>query len=224
MTKNKATVPDEEQNPTVQAPPETANGHPPQPVDSALALAAAPLDPFDPASYSRPEDDRLKPTGESLPAAIHCGRPLAAWFFRIHPDPAYRCMVRVFCDRTKSRNGANYLWSPNLPIPDDIDALIRPTLVAAAVTDQQISFLYMVAETSSWYESACTIMKEAMLEWRKQAADKEAGEYVGSPAISDLGEPKFPDVPFRVYLERAFRRHLITTLEDPVVRRIRGVR
>src|ERR1700690_4414915 len=113
MTKtSKATVPDG------LAPHETANGHPLPPVDSALA--AVPLDPFDPASYSRPEDDRLKPIGESLPSAIHCGRPLAEWFFRIHPDTGYRCMVRVFCDRTKSRNGANYLWSPSLPIPGDI--------------------------------------------------------------------------------------------------------
>ena len=34
--------------------------------------SAAPLDPFDPASWVKPEDDRLTPKGDQLPSSIHC--------------------------------------------------------------------------------------------------------------------------------------------------------
>ena len=101
---------------------------------------------------------------------------------------------------------------------------MKETLVAACVNDRGEPFLYSVNCESSWYESAVFIMKEAMTSWQSQTADKTCGEYTSHAAIAELPEPMWPRVEFRTYLERAFRKHLIQSLDQPIVKQMRGAR
>ena len=48
------------------------------------------------------------------------------------------------------------------------------------------------------------------------------GCYVSSLPIAELPEPRFPDAPLRDWLERAFSKRLITSIEHPVVKKLRG--
>jgi hypothetical protein len=185
-------------------------------------------DPFDPRNHKKPQDPRLNPGSDpaahGLPANIEARKPKKPWFIRIHPDPAYRAVLPLYTDDdSKRREGNAYLFTPGLEIPPDLQDLVRDTLVAAAITSSGIPFLYTLNITdSTWYESGVEVFRLATDEWvRVTPAD---GCYVPKPPIAKLGEPNFPDVPFRNWLERAFSKRLIKSLDDPLVKKLRGIR
>jgi hypothetical protein len=101
--------------------------------------------------------------------------------------------------------------------------VVRDTVLAAAITNSGISFLYKLpVSDSSYYESGLEVIRRAIDDWiRVTPAD---GCYVIHPPIAKLDEPHFPAVPFRDYLERAFRKRLIKSLDDPRVKKLRGAR
>jgi len=95
--------------------------------------------------------------------------------------------------------------------------------LAAAITSSGIHFLYRLTVTdSSWYESGVEVLLRATKEWVRVLPSESCYEVV-SP-IAELEEPHFPDVPFRDYLERAFSKRLIKSLDDPMVKKLRGAR
>jgi hypothetical protein len=186
------------------------------------------VDPFDPKNYRKPQGQRLNFGSDQpnlqLPNTIEVRKPKKTWFIRIHPDPNYRAVLPVFTDDdTKRRENNSYLFAPGLEIPADLESLVRDTLVAAAITNSGIPFLYPLSVTdSSWYESGVEVFRRAREEWIR--VTPREGCYEISLPVSKLEEPCFPDVPFREYLERAFSKRLIKSLDDPLVRKLRGIR
>ena len=186
------------------------------------------LDPFDPKNHKKPQDPRLNPGADpavcASPNTIEARKPKKSWFIRIHPDPSYRIVLPLYTDDdAKRRDSSIYLFTPGLEIPPDLEGLVRDTLVAAAITSSGIYFFYILpVSDSTWYESALTVIQRATQEWvRVQPAD---GSYVIYAPIAALEEPRFPDVPFREWLERAFSKRLIKSLDDPLVKKLRGAR
>jgi hypothetical protein len=186
------------------------------------------IDVFDPRNYRKPQDPRLNPGVElvaaGLPNTIEARKPDRAWFIRIHPAQEYRAILPLYVDGDSKRRSSNsYLFVPGLEIPPDLDGLVRDTLVAAATTSSGIHFLYTLSVSdSTWYESGVEVFRRAADEWvRVQPADSC---YVMTPPIANLDEPRFPSVPFRDYLERAFSKRLVKSLDDPLVKKLRGAR
>jgi hypothetical protein len=186
------------------------------------------VDPFDPKNHRKPQDPRLNFGSDQpnlqLPSTIEVRKPKKTWFIRIHPDPNYRAVLRVFTDDDSKRRESNsYLFAPGLEIPPDLEDLVRDTLVAAAITSSGIHFLYWLSVIdSSWYESGVEVFRRAAEEWVRVTPSE--GGYTMKPPIAKLEEPRFPDVPFREYLERAFSKRLIKSLDDPLVKKLRGIR
>jgi|HubBroStandDraft_6_1064221.scaffolds.fasta_scaffold11280_5 hypothetical protein len=185
-------------------------------------------DPFDPRNHKKPQDPRLNPGAGSptsgLPASIEPRKPKKSWFVRIHPDPSYRAVVPLYTDDdAKRREGNSYLFAPGLEIPPDLEDLVRDTLVAAAITSSGIPFLYTLnISDSTWYESGVEVFRVITDEWKRiTSAD---GCYVMKSTIAKLDEPHFPDAPFRDWLECAFSKRLIKSLDDPLVKKLRGGR
>jgi len=192
------------------------------------AQGAPPPDPFDPSNYRKPQDARLNPGAEGaivgLPGTIEPRKPKKSWFIRVHPDPSYRTVLPLYTDDdSKRRENNTYLFSPGLEIPPDLESLVRDHLVAAAITSSGVPFLYTLAVTdSSWYESGLEKILQATTEWiRVTPAD---GCYRADPPIAKLAEPQFPHAPLRDWLERAFSKRLIKSLDDPIVKKLRGAR
>jgi hypothetical protein len=184
------------------------------------------LDPLDPRNYRKPQDRRLNPNldlGSHLPQTLEARRPKKNWFFRIHPDPDYRIILPLYTDDSKQRQSNIYLFSPGLKVPTDIVDLVRDSLVAAAITDEGTSFLYVLPVTNSgWYESGVEIITTATEQWVRQTPGSDG--YIVTKPIAALPEPVFPDVPFRTYLERAFSKRVITSLDHPIIKKLRGDR
>jgi hypothetical protein len=198
-----------------------------KPFDEAPDQGSGEPDPFDPRNHKKSQDPRLNtgagsPTG--LPATIEARKPKKDWFIRVHPDPNYRSVLRLYTsDDAKRREGNSYLFAPSLEIPPDMEDLVRDTLVAAAITSSGIPFLYTLnISDSTWYESGVEVFRLATDDWvRVTPAD---GCYITKPPIARLDEPRFPEAPFRDWLERAFSKRLIKSLDDPLVKKLRGIR
>ena len=183
-------------------------------------------DPFDPENYRKPQDPRLN--GETgtigLPNTIEVRKPKKSWFIRIHPDARYRAVLPLYTDDdSKRRDNNSYLFVPELVTPPDLEGLVRDTLLAAAITSSGIHFLYSLTVTdSSWYESGVEALLRATKEWVRVLPSESCYEVI-SP-IAELEEPHFPDVLFRDYLQHTFSKRLIKSLDDPIVKKLRGAR
>jgi len=189
---------------------------------------SAEIDPFDPQNFKKSQDPRLNPTDQQsscgLPNTIMVGKPKKAWFVRFHADPNYRTVAPIYTDDDTNRRDENsYLFAPGLAIPADIECLVRDTLLVAAVTSAGIPFLYKLPVTDSpWYESGLELILGGMTQWLR--ITPRDGCYVSSLPIAELAEPRFPAAPFRDWLERAFSKRLITSIDHPVVKKLRGAR
>ena len=219
-------VPSTSATPEVQPKPNGGTGELAQP--ATCAHGSPELDPFDPRNHRKPQDARLNPGADpattSLPSTMEARKPKKSSFIRVHPNPNYRAVLPLYTDDdSKRRDNNTYLFAPGLEIPPDLEGLVRDTLVVAAITSFGIPFLYTLAVTdSSWYESGLEVILRATEEWvRVTPAD---GCYKTDPPIAKLDEPRFPDVPFRDWLERAFSKRLIKSLDHPLVKRLRGAR
>jgi hypothetical protein len=216
-----------EQSPQVEQPvtpkPNPQLTEPVQP--AADTNGSQELDPFDPRHHKKPQDPRLNPgsnPASGLPSNIHIGKPRKSWFIRFHPDPSYRAVLPLYSDEdAKRRDNNTYLFAPNLEIPADLEGLVRDTLVVAAINSAGVPFLYALAITdSSWYESGLELILRGTEEWVRVTPVE--GAYKTDPPVAKLDEPHFPDVPLRNYLETAFKKRLITSLEHPLVKKLRG--
>lgn len=73
-----------------------------------------------------------------------------------------------------------------------------------------------------WYRTALVVAEEAKRCWVKLVGNKEAGAYECVRARGDLGEPQWPDKPYKELVRLAFRDHLIDSLDHPVIRELNG--
>ena len=205
------------------------SGNASEPVGSVTHVQSArEVDLFDPRNYKKAQDPRLNPSGDpttsGLPSTPYIGKPKRSWFVRFHPDPSYRSVLPLYTDDdSKPRDSNTYLFIPGLEIPPDLEGLVNDTLVVAAITSAGVPFLYSLrVSDSSWYESGVELIQEGAQTWVRVTPTD--GCYKTDPPIAVLEEPRFPNIPFRDWLERAFSKRLITSLDHPLVRKLRGAR
>jgi len=181
------------------------------------------LDPFDPASYKKVPDPLSEDSvfSNGLPSTLRVGKPHNDWYIRLHPHPDYRLRAKTFVDRdSKSRDC--YLFAPDFEIPEEIDDLVRETLIVPAVARNGIYFLYTLnINESSWYATGKEVVRRGVKEWVRVKCDGEGYE-VKNPQ-SKFPEPVFPDVPLREYLVRAFSKRLVRDANHPLVKRLLGI-
>jgi hypothetical protein len=186
------------------------------------------IDPFDPKNHKKLQDPRLNPDAfasvAALPNTIYVGKPKKSWFCRFQPDPAYRTVLRLYSDDDAKRRDHNpYLFAPDLELPPDLEGLVTETLVVAAINSAGVPFLYMLnVNSSSWYESGLEVIQRGMEQWIRVFSGD--GCYHTKPPISKLDEPRFPEAPFRDWIEHGFAKTLFKSLDDPRVKKLRGAR
>ena len=125
-------------------------------------------------------------------------------------------------DDSKRRENNSYLFAPGLEIPPDLQDLVRDTFVAAAITNLGIPFLYILTVTdSTWYESGVEVIRRATEEWvRVSPAD---GCYVPNLRSRELASRFFRRCRSATGF-RAFSKRLIRSLDDPLIKKLRGAR
>ena len=181
------------------------------------------IDPFDPVAL------RVSPNFETVAVkrvivAVPVRKPKRQEFVRVHPDERYRLETAVI-ELAEERE--TYLVVPALleALADEVK-LVRLHL---AVTRGGGPFFWPVplpgpdGRRNPWHEAAERAAVEATRQWVRLKANMAAGAYDVDVAAAAIGEPEWPELPMKELLKLAFGERMITSIDHPVVKRLRGL-
>ncbi len=186
---------------------------------------AAP-DPFDPASLRLSQDFSASIGVKKTLLTVPVRKPDKSWFVRVHPDAAYRLQTAVI--ELKDERSEVYLVAPPLWPELAAEVTFKPKLLATAINRQGVAFLWEVnlprpdGRADEWSRTALEALDMAGKQWVRVVANMALGGYELYTASGELGEPRWPDMPFRDLLRIAFKDRFITDRSHPVLRRLRG--
>jgi hypothetical protein len=185
---------------------------------------SGPTDPFDIASL-RINPSFLETTGvKKLLTTVPIRRPSRQEFFRVHSAEAYR---NTFAAIDLRDDREVYIVHPAIA-PELAGETIFVTLFTC-INRQGTVFLWPVRlptpedKKSEWWRSAREAAELAMTRWVRMKANMDLGAYDIGAAESTLSEPEWPKHPFQELVRIGFRDSVITTLDHPVVKRLRGL-
>jgi hypothetical protein len=150
-------------------------------------------------------------------------RPSPQDFVRVHPDPKYRenfALVDLKDDRE------DFLVRPEI-LSELVGEVVYKTLFTAT-NRQGIVFLWPVKlpapddRKTEWPRSAREAAEMAMTRWIRMKANMSLGAYEITVAESAMADPVWPDLTFQELVRIAYRERMITTLDHPVIKRLRG--
>jgi hypothetical protein len=196
------------------ATPAAAPPHPP----------AAPPDPFDIASL-RLNPSFLETAGvKKLLTTVPARKPSPQDYVRVHPSPEYRenfAMIDLKDDRE------DYLVQPKI-LPELEGEVVFKTIFTA-INRLGVVFLWPVRlatadeRKTEWSRSAREAAEMAMTRWVRMKANMSLGAYEITVAEGVMADPKWPELSFQELLRIAYRDRMVTTIDHPVVKRLRGL-
>ncbi len=206
------------------SPGSTANGTSPSP------LAATPdtdnMDPFDPARLRLAQDFSAAAGVREILLSVKFCKPSKESFFRVHPSEEYR--IRGGIIELKDDDSATYWVDPELwPAMSD-QPTFSPRAIFTAITRQGMLFLWGCklpgpdGRTPDWVSIPLQAAKLAETQWTQMFWDQTRRQHRVRTAPKLQDEPQFPTKPFPELLRLAFKDRVITSLEDPTLKRLRG--
>jgi hypothetical protein len=150
-------------------------------------------------------------------------KPDKQWFWRVHPDPAYRVETAIL---QLKEDREVYLIDPALW--SELSTEITPSLILFAINRQAVPFLLPITlpgsdgKWNAWHKSLYDAAELAEKKWVRASANMSLGGYDVWEASADLPEPVWPDLSFHQILKVAFKDNVIRTEGHPVIRKLRG--
>ena len=145
-------------------------------------------------------------------------------FVRVHPSPDYRMSAPVIELKDEREE---YIVTKEL-VPELVGEFVSKTLYTA-INRQGITFLWPVrlpdpeGREMEWWRSMREAADLATTQWVRVKANKHLGAYEMFVAESTMSEPVWPEASFQDLVKFAFRDRLITRLDHPVIKRLRGL-
>jgi hypothetical protein len=190
---------------------------------SATPTAAAP-DPFDLASL-RLNPSFLATAGvKKLITTVPARRPNPQDFIRVHPSPEYRADFAMI-DLKDERE--DYIVRPE--IMSQLPGEVVFKTIYTAINRQGVVFLWPVRlpaaddRKSEWLRSAREGAELAMTKWVRFKANMSLGAYEITVAESVMADPVWPDLSYQELVRIGYRDRMVTGVDHPVVRRLRGL-
>jgi len=186
---------------------------------------AATSDPFD-ISRLRLSQDFVAAAGvKKVLNTVPCRKPSKEWFVQTHPDPAYRIQT---CVIELKEDSEIFLIDPSL-WPDLIgESTFSPRALITSINRQGVLFLWPIRLPNSdgrldeWSRSAMEAATFAAGKWLRVQANMSLGAYEVYEAAGQWATPDWPEMPFQQLLKVAFKDRFITTLDHPILKRLRG--
>ena len=182
-----------------------------------------PDNPFDLANL-RLNQNFVESAGvKRLLTTVPVRKPGPQEFVRVHPDVRYReplAVLELKDDREV------YLLPPALA--QELPGEFYMATLYTTISRQNVVFLWPVRLPSSdgrvieWHRSMNEAAERAMASWIRVKANMALGAYEMFEAASTIPDPKWPAVTFPELLRIAFKHRLVTDLDHPVVKRLRG--
>jgi hypothetical protein len=161
---------------------------------------------------------------KKLLTTVPVHKPNQQDFVRVHPNPDYRMnapMIELKTDREE------YIVAR--PLMQELIGEFACKTLFTAINRQSVVFLWPVrlpdpdGRPMEWWRSAREAAELAMTKWVRVKANMNLGAYEMSVARSTMSEPEWPEVSFQEIIRLAFRDCLITSLDHPVIKRLRGL-
>src|SRR5262249_17762684 len=127
----------------------------------------------------------------------------------------------------KDERGELYLISPGLHATLATEPTVSRQLLITSITRQGRLFLWPLrlpapaGKSNVWNETPMEAARRARSTWIRIAADMSFGNYRVWEAKAALGEPKWPSLSFQEIVRLAFQERRISSLDHPVVKRLR---
>ena len=185
-------------------------------------------DPHDLASMALDQSYLEKAGVTKLLTTVAIDKPKSQFFFRINPDPKFRAVYGILKMQGDGKIGSDYyIVAPNM-LPE-LAGEFYPATLYTGVTKQGNPFVWPVrlpedgGRVNEWSRTAMIAAQTAMTRWIRVKPNQGGGFNDILVADEDLGEPKWPDLPYTEILRIAFRDEgIISSLDHPIVKKLRG--
>jgi hypothetical protein len=181
--------------------------------------------PFDPANL-RLDQSYTETVGvNKLITTIPVRRPNKQTFFRVHPGGEWRDNFPII-DLKDDRE--EYIVAKPL-VPELFTEIVYKQLRLGITRQGNLFFLPLPlpgpdGKDNPWWSSLRELADRAETNWIRVISNKELGAYEALQASDALSEPAWDlqGLKFWDLIEIAFKKFLITDIEHPVVKRLRG--
>lgn len=183
-------------------------------------------DPFDVSRLRLPDDEDADLGVQELMVTVPFRKPSKEVFFRVHADPAYRCvggLIELKDDETESYWVDRSLWAQLAEEP----TFGRRQLFTAC-TRQGLVFLWGCrlpgpdGKSPDWVTIPLEAAKAAESRWTKLYWDQSQRRHRIKVSTHLNDEPQWPTQPLPELLRLAFKDRVITSLDHPILMRLRG--
>jgi hypothetical protein len=196
----------------------------PEPSTNGTNTAAEHDDPLNLDSLRLSQDFTLgvKPVTTTIPVR----KPSKEWWVRVHPDSSYRISTLVL-ELKDDKDRDIYLISAPLREALAIEPTVSPRLLATAINRQGQLFVWPIrlpgpdGKIDTWNGSAQAAAEQAQTQWVRMAANRDLGLYSVYVATAPVSDPTWPELSFQEVINIAFKDKVITSMDHPVVRRLR---
>ena len=184
-----------------------------------------PPDPFDPARLQLPQNFDAMLGIKKVLLTVPVRKPANEWFVQTHPDPNYRLVTAVL---ELKEDKETYLVDPDLWSALSSESLFSPRAIFTTISRQGVVFMWPIrlpgpdGKIDPWNKSALEAAAMATGQWVRVQSNMDLKAYEVFQAPANLPQPQWPDHKFQDLLRAAFKDHHITTLDHPVLRRLRG--
>ena len=191
--------------------------------DSEQLTPKTPENPFDPSRLRLSQNFADSVGAKKALLTVPIRKPGRQDFVRVHPDQTYRLETAVL-ELKEERE--TYLVDPSLW--HELPGEVVPKVLFTTINRQGVLILWPVrlpgedGRHDQWNQSALMAAEMAQSRWIRLAANMGLGAYDVFEAVSGLPDPEWPDIAFEEILRVAFKDRFITSLDHPVVRRLRG--
>jgi hypothetical protein len=179
--------------------------------------------PFDLSKLRLSQDFAEKVGAKKARIIIPVRKPSRQEFIRVHPDDSMRLETAVL---ELKEDRETYLVDPALW--SELPGEVVPKVLFVTMNRQGVLTLWPIrlpgadGRHDAWNQSALEAARMAMKAWIRLAANMSLGGYEVYQATGDLPEPEWPELSFQEILEIGFKGKLISDLNHPAIRRLRG--
>lgn len=151
-------------------------------------------------------------------------KPHRQEYFRIHPDEAFQFGAWVL-ELKEERE----IYLVDRTLCEELGDELSPRMLYVGITRQSVVFVFPVrlpnadGRQDSWSTSAAQGVALAKTRWIRLSSNMALGAYDVYEAAAPVPEPEWPDANAEQIFAIAFRDRVITTVDHPVVRRLRGL-
>jgi hypothetical protein len=181
-------------------------------------------DPFDLSNLRLSQSFTETAGVKKLLTTVPVRKPLPQEFVRVHPAPEFRENFPII-EMKEERE--QYIVAGPL-VAEMVGEFANITLFTA-INRQGVPFLWPVrlpdpeGKQNEWWRSSREAAELAMSRWVRAKANMSLGAYDIFVAESEMKEPNWPEVTYQELIRIAFRDRLITRLDHPVIKWLRGL-